>query len=93
MSRMEMPNPIDLLHVALANSDERLKAVIDFQSLMFKSDGLLVSEEIDELLHELAGDLEFYFPGDSQDPSYFGDAKVKELIHEAFVRIAKLGLK
>lgn len=90
---MEMPNPIDLLHVALANSDERIKAVIDFQSLMFKSDGLLVSEEIDEVLHELAGDLEFYVPGDSQDPSYFGDAKAKKLIREALARIETLGLK
>ena len=78
--------------VELANSDERIKAVIDFQSLMFKSDGLLTSEEIDEVLHELAGDLEFYVSGDSQDPSYFGDAKAQKLIGEALARIETLGL-
>ena len=93
---MKTPKPIQLLRVALAKSNERINAIRDFQSLMLKSGGALVSEEIDEVLHDLAGDLEFYVPVDlhrAQDPSYFGDGKAKRLIREALPRIETLGLK
>jgi hypothetical protein len=93
---METPEPIKLLRIALANSDERIKAIRDFQSLMYKSEGVLVSEEVDEALHELAYDLEFYVPVTlhrAQDRSYFGDRKAKELIRAALTHIESLGIE
>ena len=88
--------PIELLRIALADSKERVTAIREFQRLMYKSNDVIVSNEIDEILHELAGDLEFYVPIDlhrAQDSSYFGDRKAIKLIRETLRELESRDIK
>lgn len=94
--KMKIVRPFEVLKTALTSDEERTKAIREFQELFFKSDEVLVSKEVDEVLNELAGDLEFYVPiglHRAQDPSYFGDEKAKKLIRETLKLLEAEGVK
>jgi len=93
---MDIPKPIELLRIALADSKERVTAIREFQRLMSKANDVFVSNEIDETLHELAYDLGFYVPFDlhrAQAPCYFGDKKAMKLIRETLRKLESQGVK
>lgn len=75
------------------NSETRRMLVIGFNNYMFNHNGIIQNESIDDILIELAHDLEYYEPNPeyrSQDPSFYNDEKLEENIKQALFAIEKV---
>jgi hypothetical protein len=83
-----------LLLTAVEKSGERPTAIREFQKLVRQSDEIIGTQATDEILHDLAYDLEFYEPDDAwrkQDAAFFSDGRAKELIRSALTKLGKAG--
>lgn len=92
---MNLSELIRLLQTALHSSQKRIQSIRNFQDLIRDFDDTIQDETVDNILRELAHDLEYYVPIDlhrAQDPSYFGDRRAKALIHDALNALKRAGV-
>jgi hypothetical protein len=75
---------MELLEKILRDKANRKQLIKEFQELIWSDD------KADEILSELALDLDYYEPNEEwrkQDPSYYGDDRLEEEIKSALKRI------
>lgn len=87
---------VDLLKQALEHPEERLRKVREFQAIVWDT----ASEHIPPAEHslwsifdEIAHDLDYYEPDDAlrkEDPVFYGDDRVQQLLQQALARIASV---
>jgi hypothetical protein len=72
---MDLAELVQLLRSALKDEDDRPTLVRKFQKMVWDCKEMIHNQAIDEILCDLAYNLEFYEPDDiwrAQDPSFFG---------------------
>ena len=77
---------MDILRKILEDKNNRKQLIYEFQNLILDDD------DSNEILSELAYDLDFYEPNDEwrkEDPSYYGDSELEELIIAAIHKMEK----
>ena len=81
---------IELLHSILqAKYPNRIELIEEFQDIIW-SDKNIQNELLNDILSELAYDLDFYEPREEwrkESPSYYGDCKLEKVIHFAIQKI------
>ena len=96
-----MDNPsleilIELLNEALAHPGRRQESIEKFQASMWKKPPYTAPAAwIQEILGDLAYDLDFYEPdleSRQEDPSYFGDDQAEEKIRSALLKLKAGGI-
>lgn len=76
---------MDILKKILSDKFNRKQLVMQFQEQIWNGEG-----EENEILLELAYDLDYYEPDDElrkEDPSYYGDARLEEEIRLALQKL------
>ena len=75
---------ITLLESILNDSTTRMKYIYQFfDEVVSESDDVIYNDEIDDLLFNLALELDYYYPDietRKQDPYYFGEEKLVKII-------------
>ena len=72
------------------HSETRGNLVMKFDDMIFLSDDLEVNEEVENILIDLAHNLEYYVSNPKwrrEDPAYYGDEKLVSNINEAHQKI------
>jgi len=90
---MTLQEIIEQLHAILSEKDNetRGKLVTKFDDLIFMSDDLEVSEEVEDVLLDLAHDLEYYEADpEERDESSYGEERLGQEINEALQKIEDL---
>lgn len=81
---------VDLLTIAMEKTEERPQVISRFQKSILESDvGIPKSVEW-EILRELAYDLDYYEPNNAfllEDPSFYGDEQLEEVISKALEKL------
>ncbi len=75
---------MDILNRILENKLNREKLISEFQNLVWNS------EDSNDILSELAYDLDYYEADElkrKEDPSYYGDDHLENLIREAIKKL------
>jgi hypothetical protein len=83
---------MEILNQILISKSNRKQLIKEFQNQVW-NERINVSESINNILSELAYDLDYYEPDDllrSQDNSYFGNDKLEQKIQIALKKIADL---
>lgn len=83
---------MEILKQILISKSNRKQLIKEFQKQVWNED-INESESINNILSELAYDLDYYEPDDilsSQDNSYFGNDKLEQEIQIALKKIADL---
>lgn len=84
---------ICFLQIILESKDQiRIDLIRNFQD-EFWNDENIKDEKLNEILSELAYDLDFYEPNEEwrkEAPNYFGDDKLEELINSAIFKLKNL---
>jgi hypothetical protein len=94
-----MSTPEELVRLLLAALEEpanRLALVSRFQTIVWDSAVPFGNEGVDEILHDLAVDLDYYEPNPewrSEDPSFYGDARFKAEVGSALTKLAEQGVQ
>lgn len=97
---------IKLMNISLNEIKEKLHEILNekpgkgrgelvtkFDDMIFLCDDLKVDEDIEDVLVELAWDLEYYVSDPQwreEDPSYYGDERLEQEINEALQKIEVL---
>jgi hypothetical protein len=84
-----------LLAALLNARDGRSALVEQFQRVIWDSDEILGTSQIDELLRDLAYDLDCYVvdpDARSEDESYYGDERLENEVSTAILRLRQLGV-
>lgn len=83
-------NSIKTLLTNIKLKDNKQELITEFQDLVWEDRLMGITEEEKELLSDFAYDLDFYEPDKvkrSEDPSYFGDERLVQLIDEFLQKI------
>ena len=86
------------LHAILSEKDIETKGklVTKFDDMIFLTDDLDVSEKVEEVLEDLAGNLEYYEADPklrNEHESLYGDERLEREINEALQKIDSLNKK
>jgi hypothetical protein len=78
--------------IILSESSERATLISEFQNLVWSERGKRygTNAEIDEILNNLAYDLDFYEPNATwrkESPSYYGDVRLEQEIRSALQKL------
>lgn len=82
---------MEILKNILSDKDKREALINEFQEKVWNGTGYSADERINEILIELAYDLDFYEPNEDwrkDDPSYYGE-RLKQEIHSALKKLKK----
>lgn len=83
---------MEILKHILSNSRKRAELIKDFQERVWNGEGYAKNEKINELLSELAYDLDFYEPKEEwrkESPSYYGEERLKQKIQTTLQRLGE----
>ncbi len=71
------------------DNNEKFLAVGKFDDTIFLYDDIIVNEEIDDMLTDLAHDLEYYNPN-SVDTCFYGDTEFFERVNPVLEKLRKV---
>ncbi len=84
---------LNFLQIILESRDQiRIDLIRNFQDEVWNDENIK-DEKLNEILSELAYDLDFYEPNEKwrkEAPNYFGDDKLEELINSAIFKLKNL---
>lgn len=83
-------NILTFFTVTLKKKRIKTNLLENFQNLVFNLEKISDYAEIEELIRDLAYDLDFYEPDEQfrkEDVSYFGESKALELIENTYEKI------
>lgn len=87
---MSLAGWIAALEQLLADSGQRLEHLRRFQEAVWGEEVADADPDVDDLLGELAYDLDFYEPDPrarAEDPSFFGDERLEREVRAALDRL------
>ncbi|HEY5122377.1 MAG TPA: hypothetical protein VIK14_01435 [Ignavibacteria bacterium] len=91
-----MEKIISLLKKILSNDSNSKHYIFEFQKEVLETDEEFVNEEIDDLLSKLAFNLSFFEPDPEmrkEDPSYYGEEKLRNYIEPVLKKISDFNNK
>lgn len=83
---------LDILKNILSNKKERTSLIKSFQERVWNGEEFNSDERINEILRDLALDLDYYEPDKilrSESPSYYGDKRLESEVTDVIFRINK----
>jgi hypothetical protein len=86
---------VRLLAEALVDTENCKDRIAEFQRLVWDCEGPIGSPTIDAVLSDLAMDLDYYEPNPtwrSEDPSYYGEKRLKLEIEQALDKLRREGV-
>lgn len=79
-----------ILENILSDKEKREALINEFQEKVWNGGGYSTDEKINEILSELAYDLDFYEPNEEwrkEDPSYYGEERLEEEIRSTLQKL------
>lgn len=96
MSDSKLESLAALVQRILIDRQNRLAHIQRFQEVIWKSDEQLGGEVVDEVLRDLAFDLDYYEPEPTQreeDESYYGDERLEDEVSTALLQLQRAGIR
>jgi hypothetical protein len=91
---LTIPELVQLLELAISDRGRRAEHIQVFQNHIFGHEDLgFEHPEVEEVLRELAYDLDYYVPDErsrAEDPSYYGDDRVEQEIRSALRKLFEI---
>ena len=84
---------MDILKEILLKEKEKQELIKTFQERVWNGDDYSSNKRVNEILSELAYDLDFYQPNESlrkESPSYYGQERLEKEIKEAIEKIKNI---
>ncbi len=81
---------MEILRNILSDKDKRGTLIEEFQEKVWNGAGYSTDERVNEILSELAYDLDFYEPKEEwrkEDSSYYGEERLRQEIHSALQKL------
>lgn len=81
-----------ILKDIISSSKKRTQLIKEFQENIWNGPGYSEDEEVNEILSELAYDLDFYEPNEAlrmEDLSYYGEERLTREVRTALQKLAK----
>ena len=81
---------MEILKNILSDKDKREALINEFQEKVWNGTGYSANERINEILSELAYDLDFYESNEEwrkEDPSYYGEERLKQEIYSVLKKL------
>jgi hypothetical protein len=93
MADLNTPHVIQILRQILDNKPDRERLISDFQQNIWDDKIYSENDKIQEVLRDLAYDLDFYEPDEKlrqESPSFYGDERVETEILDAIRLIIQI---
>lgn len=87
---------IELIKKILYDKTRRKEFINEFQELVWNEKCKHIDENINEIVSELAYDLDFYEPNETfrnQDSSFYGDERLEEEIQNTLKKLENFNMK